>query len=93
MDVAAFKEEKPPNPKKSFFKNEFEKFTLDLLPEMPGLSKFLTSYNKRIEPNIGDLKLPTISYEDLLLNKKRLGRTKDTEDIKQLQKKRGGLKR
>lgn len=33
QDVRAYKEEQSPNPRKSFFKYEFEQFTLDLLPE------------------------------------------------------------
>jgi hypothetical protein len=93
VDVSNLKQEKTPNPKKSYFRKEFDGFTLDLLPELPGLSRFLTSYDKRVEPKIGELKLPTLSYEDLMLNKKSLGRAKDIEDIKQLQKKRRGLKK
>ena len=33
QDVSEFKEEIAPNPKKSYFRLEFEKFTLDFLPE------------------------------------------------------------
>jgi len=90
VDVSGMKEEKSPNPKKSFFRKEFEEFSLDLLPELPGLSRFITSYNKRYESNIGDLRLPILSYEELMLNKKTLGRAKDLDDIKRLQIRKGG---
>jgi hypothetical protein len=90
VDVSRMREEKAPNPKKSFFKLNFEKFTLDLVPELPGLSRFISSYNKRAEPKVGELTLPTISYEELLLSKKTLGREKDIEDIKQLNLRKGG---
>jgi len=44
QDVAEFKAEATPNPKKSFFRIEFDKFTIDFLPELPGLSKFRSSF-------------------------------------------------
>lgn len=90
VDISRIRKEKTPNPKKSFFRKEFEEFTLDLLPELPGLSRFLTSYNKRVESKIGEVKLPILCYEELMVNKKTLGRQKDIEDIKQLQMRRGG---
>jgi hypothetical protein len=34
QDVTQFRDEQTPNPKKSFFRYEFEKFTLDFLPEL-----------------------------------------------------------
>jgi hypothetical protein len=37
-DVSDFKAEKAPNPKKSFFRLQGPKYTLDFLPEVPGLS-------------------------------------------------------
>jgi hypothetical protein len=89
VDVSKFREEKTPNPKKSFFRKEFEEYTLDLLPEIPGLSRFLSSYNKRAVPKIGELTLPTLSYEELTLSKEKLGRSKDIEDLKELQRRKG----
>ncbi len=37
QDVTQFKEEQTPDPKKSFFRYEFENFTLDFLPELKAL--------------------------------------------------------
>src|SRR5689334_9036422 len=34
QDVKRFKEEQAPDPKQSFFRYEFDKFTLDFLPEL-----------------------------------------------------------
>lgn len=40
QDVSRLKAEKSPNPKKSFFRLEYDNFTVDFLPELPGLSRF-----------------------------------------------------
>lgn len=37
QNVSEFKEEIAPNPRKSYFRLEFEKFTLDFLPELKDL--------------------------------------------------------
>jgi len=47
QDITEFKEEQAPNPKKSFFKYEFEEFTLDLLPELKAPLKFRLSFEKK----------------------------------------------
>ena len=47
QQVSAFKEEQSPNPKKSFFKYEFEDFTLDLLPELKASLRFNKSFKDR----------------------------------------------
>lgn len=52
QDVSQFKDEIAPNPKKSFFRLEFEKFTLDFLPELNGLGKFRESFNQREKVNL-----------------------------------------
>ena len=64
-------------------------FTLDLLPEVPGLSKFQSSFNKRMNAKIGEVTAPVISYEDLLISKEKLARAKDMEDIKELGLRKG----
>ena len=88
QDVAEFKAEVAPNPQKSFFRFEETEFTLDFLPELPGLTRFRPSYDKRVISKINDLEIPFIDYSDLIQNKEALGRPKDLEDIKQLKAKR-----
>jgi hypothetical protein len=84
QDVADFRAEQTPNPKKSFFRFEPAEFTLDFLPEMPGLGKFRSSYNNREISKIDEVEIPFIEYNDLILNKEALARPKDIEDIRQL---------
>ena len=73
------KAEKSPNPKKSFFRLEYEKFTVDFLPELPGLSRFHYSYSKCEVSKIGEIEIPFINYNDLIANKQAQGRAKDIE--------------
>jgi hypothetical protein len=84
QDVKKFKEEKAPNPKSSFFRYEFEKFTLDFLPELKASLRFRPSFNRKEIVTLNDTKIPFISYEDLILDKKENARSKDIADIKQL---------
>ncbi|MBN9381773.1 MAG: nucleotidyltransferase [Chitinophagaceae bacterium] len=92
-DVSEFKAEKAPDPKKSFFRLDLAQFIVDLLPELPGLSKFRTSFNKRVNSNIGEVPVPVISYEDLVISKGKLARAKDVEDIKGLNLRKSRSKR
>jgi hypothetical protein len=88
QDVTEFKEETAPNPKKSFFKLELEKFTVDFLPELPGLSKFRSSFEKKEIRKIDEIEIPLINFDDLIINKQTQGRAKDIEDIEQLKLRR-----
>ena len=92
-DVSLFRAEKAPDPKRSFFTINREKSTIDLLPEVPGLGKFRTSFNNKVTSTIGEITVPVISYEDLITSKQKQGRSKDVEDIKQLNLRRGGRKK
>ncbi len=85
-DVAEFKSETAPNPKKSFFKFELENFTLDLLPQLKGLAQFRLSFENRETVNINDIDIYFISYQDLIKDKEATARTKDLIDIEQLKK-------
>ena len=85
-DVAEFKSETAPNPKKSFFKFELENFTLDLLPQLKGLAQFRLSFENRETVNINDIDIYFISYQDLIKDKETTARTKDLIDIEQLKK-------
>ncbi|AMR26750.1 hypothetical protein A0257_06250 [Hymenobacter psoromatis] len=89
QDVARYKKEKSPDPKKSFFKYEFEQFTLDLLPTLKAPLQFTTAFSKREFATLNDIKIPFISYADLLLDKQATARPKDLTDIEQLKRRRG----
>jgi hypothetical protein len=88
QNISRFKAEKSPNPKKSFFRLEYEKFTVDFLPELPGLARFRHSYNRRELSKIKGIEIPFINYADLITNKQSQGRAKDIEDIEQLKLRR-----
>ena len=88
QDVTEFKAEVAPNPKKSFFRIEFDKFTVDFLPELPGLSKFSSSFNEREVSKVNEIEMPFINYNDLIVNKQAQARPKDIEDIEQLKLRR-----
>jgi len=75
-----------------FFRLNLEEFTLDLLPDVPGLSRFRTSYDRKLEAKSDGITVPLISYEDLIISKEKLGRAKDIEDIKELGSRKGRKK-
>ncbi len=84
QDVTKFKQEKAPNPKKSFFRYEFEKFTLDFLPELKAPLKFRVCFKRKEIVTVNDTEISCISYEDLILDKQTNARSKDILDIEQL---------
>jgi hypothetical protein len=86
QDVSEFKSEKYPNPKKSYFKCEFDHFTLDLLPELKGLVKFHTAYKTKEIVIIQKTEIPFLCYDDLIKTKQINARPKDLLDIEQLKK-------
>lgn len=88
QDIRKFKDEQAPNPKKSFFRYEFEKFTLDFLPELKSPLKFRPSYDRREIVTLNNTEIPFITYEDLILDKKANARLKDVSDLEQLKKNR-----
>ena len=88
QDVTEFKKEQTPNPKKSFFRYDFEKFNLDLLPELKAQLKFRTSFLRKEVVSLNGIDIPFISYDDLILDKEANGRPKDITDIEQLKSKR-----
>ncbi len=85
QDVEEFKNEQAPNPRQSFFKLEFEKYTLDFLPEVNGLDKFTTSFKERELINIKDIEIAFLNYADLIKNKKANARPKHLNDISNLE--------
>jgi hypothetical protein len=65
-----------------------EKFTLDFLPELKGLSKFIKSFDKKEVVNIKGLDILIINFDDLITDKAANSRPKDLLDIKELKSKR-----
>jgi len=87
-DVSAFKNETTPNPKKSFFKLNFDTFTIDFLPELPGLSKFRNSYENKEVVQVEGVDIMFINFDDVITNKQEVAREKDITDIHELMKRR-----
>jgi hypothetical protein len=92
QDVRELREEKAPDPKRSFFRLERSKFTLDFLPEVPCMQRFSEVFLAKETTKLGDVEIPFIGYDHLIMNKQALGRPKDHEDIRQLELKKQGEK-
>jgi hypothetical protein len=92
-NVSSFRKEKSPNPSKSYFKFQFNDFTLDFLPSTGSPLKFRDSLKKCDWLSVQQIDIPFISIDDLILIKESHGREKDMEDIEQLKriKKEGEL--
>ena len=61
-----------------------DKFTLDFLPTLKGLSKFSLSFENREVINFNGTDILVISFDDLIKDKETDARPKDLQDIKQL---------
>ncbi|WP_338762094.1 hypothetical protein WAF17_16895 [Bernardetia sp. ABR2-2B] len=85
-DMTRAKEEQAPNPKKSFFRYEFEEFTLDLLPKMDSRLDFRSSFDKKEVTIFDDVQVSFLCLEDVIKDKEFHNRPKDREDIEQLKK-------
>ncbi|WP_028523883.1 nucleotidyl transferase AbiEii/AbiGii toxin family protein [Runella limosa] len=83
-DVTSYIEEPNPDPKNSFFKFEFDYYTLDCLPRINVPLKFSESYIRKQVFDGNDLEIPFINLEDLIADKKITGRPKDLSDIEHL---------
>lgn len=88
QNVAEFKNEQAPNPQKSFFKYEFEWFTLDLLPALKAAITFNASFIKKELVVFDEVEISFIGYDELLLDKAANARPKDIVDIEQLESRR-----
>jgi hypothetical protein len=89
QDVTEFKDEQSPNPRKSFFKLDFEDFTFDILPEIKATIKFLEANKRKETVELEEIQIHFMNYFDLIEDKKATARKKDLEDIEQLKKIRG----
>jgi predicted nucleotidyltransferase len=88
-DITEFKREQSPNPRKSFFKLEFENFTLDLLPEIKANIRFLEAYKRKETTMLDGVPVYFIGYFDLIEDKAVSARKKDIEDVEQLKRIKG----
>lgn len=86
IDVSRYENEKTPNPKKSFFKLNFELYTADFIPELPGLDKFNPSYLKKEVITLDEIDIIFIDFDDLIKNKLAIAREKDLEDVAELKR-------
>lgn len=84
QDVKEFFEEQSPNPLKSYFKFDLDKFTLDFLPKLKGATKFKQAYEKKETTTIKGIDMQFIGFDELLQDKAANSRPKDLTDIKQL---------
>lgn len=86
QDISFFKKERTPEPRKSFFKLDFESMTIDFIPELPGLDKFKDSFAKNETVEVEGQTIFFIGIDDLIANKEALSREKDMTDVEELKK-------
>lgn len=84
QDVTKYRNEQTPNPRKSFFRYEFDLFTLDLLPTIKSAINFGPAFSRREVIELGGVAIPFIDFEDLIADKQITARPKDLDDIKHL---------
>jgi hypothetical protein len=58
---------------------------VDLLTSIPGV-EFVSAYARRVEVDLGGVKVPVISKEDLIRAKRAAGREKDLRDLAALER-------
>jgi hypothetical protein len=61
---------------------------IDLLTSVTGLT-FQEAWERRVPVPIGGLRIPVLSREDLIRNKKAVGRPRDLADVAELEKDKG----
>lgn len=85
-DISDFKNEQSPNPKRSFFKLDFDDFTFDILPAIKAGIKFFDANQRKETVEVDGTPIYFLNYFDLIEDKKATARKKDLEDIEQLKK-------
>ena len=86
IDIAQYKNEQNPNPLVSFFRFDFEDFTIDILPKIKAGIKFSDANKRKETIELEKTKIHYMSYFDLIEDKMATARKKDLEDIEQLKK-------
>jgi predicted nucleotidyltransferase len=85
-DVTEHRDDPNSNPKEDIFKFKFEQYTLDLLPRIVAQIRFREAFERRTVVERNGVEIPFISLEDLIRDKKALGRPKDHDDIENLRR-------
>ncbi len=62
---------------------------VDLLTSVPGLD-FAGCWERRVESEIGEMRVPMVGLDDLIVAKERAGRDQDLLDLAKLKKAKGG---
>ncbi|MBK5214750.1 MAG: hypothetical protein JJE55_13930 [Flavobacteriaceae bacterium] len=88
-DITDFKNEQSPNPRKSFFKLDFDDFSFDILPEIKAPIKFPEAYQRKNTVEFEETQIHFMNYLDLIEDKKATARMKDIKDIEELKKIKG----
>ena len=65
---------------------------LDLHPFVAGVSSFEDVWERRVEADLGSVRAPFASLDDLIAMKRAAGRAKDAEDLRQLERLRASRK-
>jgi len=86
VDVKRYRDEQAPDPKRSVFKLEFDEYNLDMIPNIKAKLRFRLSFAKRQVVVSEGVEICFLDFEDLIQDKKSLGRPKDLSDIEELEK-------
>jgi hypothetical protein len=79
------------DPKKSYLKIPHKTFHMDFLPQLEGLDSYRNSKRNSTIMHVGKHQLAVLGFEDLLKNKRAVGRAVDAADIAALERKRRGI--
>ena len=84
LNVSDYRNDNNPNPKSSFFKLEFDDFTLDILPTIKAEIVFKDAFVRKEIVKTNDFEIYFLNYNDLIIDKQLTARKKDIEDLKHL---------
>lgn len=90
-DTSDFEGESDPDPGKSYFRLNFESFTLDLLPAVMANIKFTDADRRKETVEIQNIPICFMGYKDLIEDKNASARDKDLQDISHLRNLREGI--
>jgi hypothetical protein len=84
LNVAEYINEENPNPKKSFFKLEFDDFTFDILPNIKADISFNDAFSRKETITVNGTEIYYLSFNDLINDKQTTARKKDIDDLRNL---------
>src|SRR5258706_15590927 len=84
-------EQKIFDPKKSFLKIPHKTFHMDFLPQVAGLASYKECKTNSAITTVGGHRMSVLGFDDLLKNKRAVGRAIDREDIAALEQKKKKL--